>query len=242
MWPSTTWSTATPSAHGRSCVRWSSIDVTCITWVCPWWSVPTNSSSLGTFHCSYPWWAFPGNTGACTTCRQLQSIAHLEARQPCADWTGCRWRKCKCACQRTNYYNACCHLGDRKRPYQRVQQHIHDLVHVSGNQSTNVLVNVVVIDAAQLLHFKAVLGMTNHYNGLLEQHATLSIINCQEKMHIVQDVDHEYLIVFIELEELHCVALQSNFLLGLLVDWFHFMWWSSLSSSTWSTPMRIWSL
>ncbi len=85
----------------------------------------------------------------------------------------------------------------------------------------NVLADVMIIDVAQLLHFKVVLGVTDYGNDLLEQHITLDVVDHQEEAHVVQDVDHVHLVVLIKLEKLHHVALQSDFLLRLLVDPLH---------------------
>ncbi len=75
----------------------------------------------------------------------------------------------------------------------------------------------MIIDVAQLLHFKAVLGMTKHNNSLSKRHATPDVVDCQEAR-AIWDVDYVHLIVLIELEELHHVALQSNLLLCFLAD------------------------
>ncbi|CAK9257745.1 unnamed protein product [Sphagnum jensenii] len=127
----------------------------------------------------------------------------------------------------------------------------------------------MIVDAAQLGHFKVVLGMTNHDSSLskrhatpnvvnrqeearvirvvdrvhlivLIEHATFDVINCQEEAHVVRDVNRVHLIVFIELEELHCVVLQSNLLFCFFRIHSRFMWWSSSSLlSTSSTPAKI---
>jgi len=79
----------------------------------------------------------------------------------------------------------------------------------------------MIIDATQLLHFKAVLGVTDHGNSLSERHATPNVVDRQEEMRAVWDVDCVHLIVLIELEELHRVMLQSNLLLYFLADPLH---------------------
>ncbi len=95
----------------------------------------------------------------------------------------------------------------------------------------NVLADVMIIDAAQLLHFKAVLGVTNHNNGMSKQHAAPNVVDHQEEACFVRDIDHVHLVVFIELEKLHLITLQSD-LLRLLRIHSMFMWWSSSSSSS----------
>jgi hypothetical protein len=40
-----------------------------------------------------------------------------------------------------------------------VQQQIYDLVQVGGDKNMNVLADVMIVDIAQFLHFKAVLGV-----------------------------------------------------------------------------------
>ncbi len=59
-------------------------------------------------------------------------------------------------------------FDDQEHPDQWVQQQICDLVQVGGDESTNVLDDVMIIDVAQFLHFKVVLGVTNHGNSLSE--------------------------------------------------------------------------
>jgi hypothetical protein len=73
----------------------------------------------------------------------------------------------------------------------------------------NVLVNIMIVDATQLQHFKTVLGVTNCDNGILEQHATFDIVNSQKQARAIRDIDHVHLIVFIKLKELHHVALMT---------------------------------
>jgi hypothetical protein len=58
--------------------------------------------------------------------------------------------------------------NDKKRPERRVQQQIGDLVHVGGDQNANLLVDIMIIDVAQLLQFKVVLGVMDRDNGLSE--------------------------------------------------------------------------
>jgi hypothetical protein len=58
-----------------------------------------------------------------------------------------------------------------------VQQQICDLVQVGGNQSVNVLANVMIVDATQLLHFKAVLSVIDYGNSLSKRHATPDIVD-----------------------------------------------------------------
>jgi hypothetical protein len=78
------------------------------------------------------------------------------------------------------------------------------------------LANVLIIDATQLLHFKVVLGVTDHSSNLSKRHATPNIVDRQEEARVVWDVDRVHLIVLIELEELHRVTLQSNLFLCFL--------------------------
>lgn len=111
--------------------------------------------------------------------------------------------------------------GNRERVDRNVQQQIRNLVQVGGNQNANILADVMVVDAAQLLHFKVVLGVTDCGNGLLERHATLDVINHHEEACAVWDVDHVHLVVFIELKEFYRVAFQRDILLHLLVDSLH---------------------
>jgi hypothetical protein len=77
------------------------------------------------------------------------------------------------------------------------------------------------VDAAQLLHFKAVLGVMNHGNGLSERHVAPDVVDSQKEAHAIWDVDRVHFVILIELEELHCVVLQSNLRLRLLVDLLH---------------------
>jgi len=79
----------------------------------------------------------------------------------------------------------------------------------------------MIVDFAQLLHFKAVLGVTDRDSGLLECHVVLDVVDHQEEAHAVWDVDHVHFVVLIELEELNRVALQSDLLFCLLADPFH---------------------
>ncbi len=79
----------------------------------------------------------------------------------------------------------------------------------------------MIIDAAQLLHFKVVLGVTNYGNDLLEQHITLDVVDHQEEARVVWDVDRVYLVVLIKLEKLHHLAFQIDFLLCLFTDPLH---------------------
>jgi hypothetical protein len=51
--------------------------------------------------------------------------------------------------------------SDQKHPNQWVQQQIRDLVQVGGDQSMNVLADIMIVDVAQLLHFKAVMDHDN---------------------------------------------------------------------------------
>jgi hypothetical protein len=79
----------------------------------------------------------------------------------------------------------------------------------------------MIVDSAQLLHFKVVLGVMDRGNGLSEQHATLDVIDHHEEACVVWDVDHVHLVVLIELKEFHCVALQRDILLRLIMDPLH---------------------
>jgi hypothetical protein len=79
----------------------------------------------------------------------------------------------------------------------------------------------MIVDAAQLLHFKVVVNMMDRGNGLSKQHVAPNVVNRQEEALVVQDVDCVHLIILIELEELHYVVLQSDLLLYLLTDLFH---------------------
>ncbi len=105
-----------------------------------------------------------------------------------------------------------------KCPDRRVHQEIYDLVQVGGDQSANILANIMIVDAAQLLHFKAVLGVTKRGSNMSKRHATPNVVNRQEEAYVIWDVDCVHLIVFIKLEELHRVTLQSNLLLYFLAD------------------------
>jgi hypothetical protein len=58
--------------------------------------------------------------------------------------------------------------GDREHPDQQVQQQIRNLVQVGGDHNAKVLVDVMIFDGTQLLHFKAILGMTDCGSGLLK--------------------------------------------------------------------------
>jgi hypothetical protein len=79
----------------------------------------------------------------------------------------------------------------------------------------------MIVDVAQLLYFKVVLGMTDRSNGLSERHAAPDIVDHQEETRVVQDVDYVHLVVLIKLEKLHHFELQSDLLLRLLIDPFH---------------------
>jgi len=79
----------------------------------------------------------------------------------------------------------------------------------------------MIVDAAQILHFKAVLGLTDHNSDLSEWLITLDAIDCYEETRVVWHFDHVHFVVLIKLEELHCVALQSDLLLRLLADLLH---------------------
>jgi hypothetical protein len=79
----------------------------------------------------------------------------------------------------------------------------------------------MIIDATQLLHFKAILGVMDRDSGLLKRHVAPNVVNRQEKVHVVRDVDCVHLIVLIELEKLHRVALQIDLFLRLLVGPLH---------------------
>jgi hypothetical protein len=79
----------------------------------------------------------------------------------------------------------------------------------------------MIIDAAQLLHFKAVLGVTDRNNGLLERHATLDVVDRQEEACAVWDVDCVHFVVIIKLEELHRVTFQCDLLIRLFADPLH---------------------
>jgi len=79
----------------------------------------------------------------------------------------------------------------------------------------------MIIDATQTLHFKAVLGLTNHDSGLSKQHVALDTVDHYEETHVVQHFDRVHFIILIELEELHCVVLQSDLFICLLVDLLH---------------------
>ncbi len=107
---------------------------------------------------------------------------------------------------------------NRKCPNQQMQQQICNLVQIGGDQSANVLANVMIIDVAQLLHFKVVLSVTYHGSSMLERHATTDVINYQKETCAVRDVNRVHFIVLIELEELHRIALQSNLLFYFLAD------------------------
>jgi hypothetical protein len=102
-----------------------------------------------------------------------------------------------------------------------VQQQICNLVQVGGNQSANVLADVMIVDAAQLLYFKVVLGVTNCGNGLMERHATFDVVDHHGEVCPIWDVDHVHLVILIKLKEFHRVVFQRDILLCLLVDPFH---------------------
>jgi len=113
---------------------------------------------------------------------------------------------------------------DKECLHRQVQQQICDLVQVSGDQNANVLANVMnrlIVDVAQLLHFKAVLSMMDHINNLLDRHAAPDVIDRQEEARAIRDVDSVHFVVLIELEEVHCATLQSDLFLHLLVDLLH---------------------
>jgi hypothetical protein len=99
-----------------------------------------------------------------------------------------------------------------------MQQQICNLVQIGGDQSANVFANVMIVDVAQLPHFKVVLGVTYHGSSMLERHATTDVINYQKETCVVRDVDRVHFIVLIELEELHRIALQSNRLFYFLAN------------------------
>ncbi len=58
-----------------------------------------------------------------------------------------------------------------------MQQQIDDIVQVGGDQSVNVLADIMIINDAQLLHFKAVLGVTDRDSGMLVWHAALDVVD-----------------------------------------------------------------
>jgi hypothetical protein len=47
----------------------------------------------------------------------------------------------------------------------------------------------MIIDAAQLLHFKTILGVMDCDSVLSKQHATLHIGNLQEEAHVLRDIN-----------------------------------------------------
>ncbi len=112
-------------------------------------------------------------------------------------------------------------FDDQKRQDRRVQQQIHDFVQVGGEQNTNVMADIMIIDVAQLLHFKAILGVMDHNDSMSEQHVAPDVVDRQEETRVVQNVNCVHLVVIIELEELHCIVFQSDLLLRLLVDSLH---------------------
>jgi hypothetical protein len=112
-------------------------------------------------------------------------------------------------------------LGNQKRQDRWVQQQIHDFVQVGGDQNTNVLADIMIIDVAQLLLLKAVLGVMDHDGSMSEQHVAPDVVDRQEEAHVVRNVNHVHLVVLIELEELHYIVFQNNLLLHLLTNLFH---------------------
>ncbi|CAM6053825.1 unnamed protein product [Sphagnum tenellum] len=76
-------------------------------------------------------------------------------------------------------------LSDQKRQDQRVQQQIHDFVQVGGDQSTNVLADIMIIDVTQLLHFKAILSVMDHDSNMSERHAAPDVVDRQENVLVI---------------------------------------------------------
>jgi len=63
--------------------------------------------------------------------------------------------------------------------------------------------------------------VTDRDSGLSKRHIAPNVVNRQEEVHVVRDVDCVHLVVFIELEKLHHVALQTDLFLRLLADPLH---------------------
>lgn len=85
----------------------------------------------------------------------------------------------------------------------------------------NVLTDIMIVDVAQFLYLKVVLGVKDRNNDLSKQHAAPNVVDQQEEAHVVLDVNRVHLIFIIELEKLHRVAFQSDLLFCLLVDPLH---------------------
>jgi hypothetical protein len=59
----------------------------------------------------------------------------------------------------------------------------------------------MIVDVAQLLHFNAILGVTDHGSDLSKWHATLDVVDREEEARAIWDIDCVHFVVLIELKD-----------------------------------------